>query len=85
MEGFKRPSEVDPTIVDSKSDNKFTQFPRLYEADFLGNMVEEEESKEYWAVVYRPNQSLSKNTVKNKFDYLDRAVTWDMVDNIERG
>jgi hypothetical protein len=55
MEGFKRLSEVNPSIPEPKSDNEITLFSRLDEAGFIVDMVEEAELKGYWEAVNGPN------------------------------
>jgi hypothetical protein len=41
--GFKRPSEVDPSVEQPKSAYKVILFSRLDEVEFIVNIVEEEE------------------------------------------
>jgi hypothetical protein len=55
MAGFKRLSEVDPSVPESKSDDEITLFSRLDEARFVVDIVEEEELKGYWEAVNGPN------------------------------
>jgi hypothetical protein len=58
MEGFKRLSEVDPSLSKPKSDDEITLFSRSDEAGFVIDMVEEEEPNGYWEAVNRPNGQL---------------------------
>jgi hypothetical protein len=85
MEGFKRLSEVDPSVPEPKSDDQITLFPRLDEVEFVVDMVEEKEPKGYWEVVNRPNGQLWTEAVDKELDSLDRAGTWDVVDKVEGG
>jgi hypothetical protein len=43
MKGFKKLSEVDPSVPELTSDDKITPLSKLDEAGFVLNMVEEEE------------------------------------------
>jgi hypothetical protein len=85
MEGFKRLSVVDPSVLEPKSDDEITLFSRLDEAAFVVDMVEEEELQGYWKVVNGPNRQLWKEAVNKELDSLDRAGTWDVVDKVEGG
>jgi hypothetical protein len=85
MEGFKRLSEVDPSVAEPKSDDQITLFPRLDEVEFVVDMVEEKEPKGHWEVVNRPNGQLWTEAVDKELDSLDRAGTWDVVDKVEGG
>jgi hypothetical protein len=85
MEGFKRLSEVDPSIAEPKSDNEISLFCRLDEAGFVLDMVEEDELKGYWEAVNKPNGQSWKKAVDKELDSLERAGTWDIVDKIEEG
>jgi hypothetical protein len=58
MESFKRLSEVDPSILEPKSDDEITLCSRLDKVGFIVDMVEEEEPKSYWEVVNGPNRQL---------------------------
>jgi hypothetical protein len=54
MEGFKKLSEVDPSVPEPKSDDKITHVSKLDELGFVVDMVEEEEPKGYWEAVNGP-------------------------------
>jgi hypothetical protein len=45
MEGFKRLSEVDPSVPEPKSDDEIIVLSRLGETGFVVDMVEEEEPR----------------------------------------
>jgi hypothetical protein len=77
MEGFKKCSEVDLSVLEPKSDDEITLFSKLDEARFVVNMVKEKESKGYWEVINRPNGQIWKEPVDRELDSLDRAATWD--------
>jgi hypothetical protein len=47
MEGFKKLSEVDPSVVDPKSDDMITLFSKLNESGFVVDIGGEEEPKGY--------------------------------------
>jgi hypothetical protein len=85
MESFKRLSEVDSSILEAKSDDKVIYFSRLDEVGYVVDMVEEEEPKGYWEAVNGPNRNIWKEAVDKEEDSLDRAETWDIVDNVEEG
>jgi hypothetical protein len=55
MEGFKKLSKVDPSVQEPKSDDEITFFSKLDGAEFIVDMVEEEEWKGYWEAVNKPN------------------------------
>jgi hypothetical protein len=75
LEDFNRFSEVDPSVLEPKSDDKITFFSRLDEARVVVVMVEEEEPSGYWEAVNRPNGQLWKEVVDKELDSLDRAGT----------
>jgi hypothetical protein len=56
MEGFKRCSEVDPSVPEPISDDEITLFSRLDEGGFVIDMVEEEEPTGYWEAVNGRNR-----------------------------
>jgi hypothetical protein len=85
MDGFKKLSEVDPSIAEPKSDDKITLFSKLDEARFVVDMVEEEEPKGYWEAVNVPNGHVWKEVVDRELDSFDKAGTWDVVDKVEGG
>jgi hypothetical protein len=60
MEGFKKLSEVDLSIVETKCDNEITLFPRLYKAEFVVDIGEQEEPNRYLEGANRQNRQLKK-------------------------
>jgi hypothetical protein len=77
--------EVDPSVLEPKSDDEITVFSNFDEAEFVVDMVEKEEPKGDLEVVNRPNGEVWKEAVDREMDSLERAGTWDMVDKIEGG
>jgi hypothetical protein len=75
IDGFKRLSEVDPSIPELKSDDEIILFSRFNESGFVINIVEEEELKGYWKAVNGPNGQLWKQAVDKELVSLDRAGT----------
>jgi hypothetical protein len=71
MDGFKRLAEVDPSVLELKSDEKITLFSRLDEAGFVVDTAEEEELKGYCETINGPNGQLWKEVVDKEFDSLD--------------
>jgi hypothetical protein len=47
MEGFKKLSEVDPSVAEPKSDDEITLLSRLDELGIVIDIGEEEEPKRY--------------------------------------
>jgi hypothetical protein len=85
MEGFKKLSEVDPSIQKPKSGDKIILLSKLDKAGIVVDMVEEEDLKSYWKVVNMPNGELCKDVVDKELASLDRHGTWDVVDKVEGG
>jgi hypothetical protein len=83
IEGFIRLSEVDPSVLEQKSDDEITHFSRLDKAGFAVDMGEDEDPKSYWEEVNGPNEQLWKDLVDKELDSLDRARTSDVGDKIE--
>jgi hypothetical protein len=75
MEGFKKLSEVDLSIPEPKSDDENILFSKLDEAEYVIDMVEEEEPKGYWELVNGLTGQLWKEAVDKELDSLDRART----------
>jgi hypothetical protein len=51
MDGVEKLSEVDPFILEPKSDEDITLFSKLDEAGLAVDMVGEENLKRYWEAV----------------------------------
>jgi hypothetical protein len=51
MEGFKKLSDVDASVLEPKSSDEITLVSKLDEARFVVDMVVEEDPKGYWEVV----------------------------------
>jgi hypothetical protein len=58
MEGFKKLSEVHPSVLEPKSDDEIILFSKLNEVGCVVDMVEEEELKRYWEAVNGPNRQV---------------------------
>jgi hypothetical protein len=83
MQGVKRLSEVDLSVLEPKSNDKINLLYRLDEAGFVVDMGEEEDPKGYWDAVNGPIVQLCKEAVDLELDSLYRARPWNVVDKVE--
>jgi hypothetical protein len=82
MDGFKKPSEVEPNTPVPMMDDETTLFSKLDAYGYVVDAVDEEEPKSYLEAVNGPNGDLWKEAVEKVLGSLDKARTWDVVDRV---
>jgi hypothetical protein len=82
MDGFMKPSEVEPNASVPMMDDETTLFSKLDASGYVVDAVDEEEPKSYLEVVNGPNGDLWKEAVEKELGCLDKARTWDVVDRV---
>jgi hypothetical protein len=82
MDGFKKPSEVEPNAPVPMMDDETTLFSKLDAYRYVVDAVDEEEPKSYLEAVNGPNGDLWKEAVEMELGSLDKARTWDVVDTV---
>jgi hypothetical protein len=66
MDGFKKPSEVEPNAPVPMMDDETTLFSKLDSYGYVVDAVDEEESKSYLEAVNGPNRDLWKEAVEKE-------------------
>jgi hypothetical protein len=84
MDGFKKPTEVEPNAPVPMMDDETTVFSKLDAYGYVMDAVDEEEPKSYLEAFNGPNGDLWKEAVEKELGSLDKARTWDVVDRVAR-
>jgi hypothetical protein len=82
MDGFKKPSEVEPNAPVPMMDDETTMFSKSDAYGYVVDAVDKEEPKSYLEAVNGPNGNLWKEAVEKELGSLDKARTCDIVDRV---